>query len=515
MSIKKFAAIDVGSFEVSMKIVEFSGKNKSRVLEHVRQRISLGNDTYNKGKISNDRMDELCRTLKEFSNIMKTYQVDDYRAYGTSAIRETENTSIVLDQIELRTGIKIEYISNSEQRFLDYKAIAFSGETFNSIIKEGTAIVDIGGGSIQISLFDKDMLIATQNIKLGVLRMQSWLNRINVTGGQYENLIDEMAMAQLGTFKKLYLKDYVIKNLIVVDDYLSVYLARRIREAGRAAIVSLEEYENFLSLLKSSSIPEIARRLNVSEEYASLTFISSLLVKNVMYLMNAQNIWAPGVSLCDGIAYEYAEKHKLLSCGHDFEKDIVACARNISKRYMGSKKRGETLENITMTVFDSMKKVHGLSNREKLYLRIAALLHDCGKYISMVDIGESSYHIIMATEIIGLSHTEREIVANVVRFNHTPFIYYRDMRAQNTKLPKEAYLIVAKLTAILRVANGLDRSHKDKLKQIKARLRENELILTVDSQVDIALEKGLFEKRASFFQEVFSVKPVIRQIKRL
>ncbi len=515
MSVKTFAAIDVGSFEVSMKIVEFSGKNKSRVLEHLRQRISLGYDTYNKGKISNERMEELCRTLKEFAAIMKTYQVDDYKAYGTSAIRETENTSIVLDQIELRTGIKIEFISNSEQRFLDYKAIAFSGETFNNIIKEGTAIVDIGGGSIQISLFDKDMLIATQNIKLGVLRMQSWINRINVTGSQYECLIDEMAMAQLGTFKKLYLKDYVIKNLIVVDDYLSVYLARKIREIGSSAIVSLVEYEKFLESLRTSSIPEIARKLNVSEEYATLTFISSLLVKNVMGLMNAQNIWAPGVSLCDGIAYEYAEKHRLLSCDHDFEKDIIACARNISKRYMGSKKRGETLENIALTIFDSIKKLHGLGNRERLYLRLAALLHDCGKYISMVDIGETSYHIIMATEIIGLSHAEREIVANVVRFNHTPFIYYRDMRAQNTKLSKEAYLIVAKLTAILRVANGLDRSHKEKLKEIRAKLKEDELILTVDSQVDISLEKGLFEKRASFFQEVFSVRPVIRQRKKL
>jgi len=515
MSIKRFAAIDVGSFEVSMKIVEFAGKNKSRVLEHVRQRISLGYDTYNKGKISNERMDELCRTLKEFAGIMKMYQVDEYKAYGTSAIRETENTSIVLDQIALRTGINIEFLSNSEQRFLDYKAIAFSGETFNNIIREGTAIVDIGGGSIQISLFDKDMLIATQNLKLGVLRIQSELGRINVTGRRFENLVDEMAMAQLGTFKKLYLKDYVIKNLIVVDDYLSVYLSRKIREDGRTPLVSLEEYEEFLGMLKASSVPEIARRLNVSEDYAMLTFISSLLVKNIMSLMNAQNIWAPGVSLCDGIAYEYAEKHKLLSCDHDFERDIIACARNISKRYMGSRKRGETLENIALTIFDNMKKIHGLGNRERLYLRLAALLHDCGKYISMVDIGETSYHIIMATEMIGLSHAEREIVANVVRFNHTSFIYYRDMRSQNTRLSTEAYLIVAKLTAILRVANGLDRSHKEKLKEIRAKLKENELILTIDSQVDISLEKGLFESRAAFFQEVFSVKPIIKQRKQL
>ena len=515
MGVRLFAAIDVGSFEVSMKIVEFSGKNKSRVLEHLRQRISLGQDTYNKGKISNERMEELCRTLKEFSNIMKSYKVEDYRAYGTSAIRETENTNIILDQIELRTGIRIECINNSEQRFLDYKAIAFNGETFNSIIQEGTAIVDIGGGSIQISLFDKETLVATQNIKLGVLRMQSWLNRINVTAGMYESLIDEMTMAQLGTFKKLYLKDQVIKNLIVVDDYLAVYLARTMRQKAIAPIVGREEYEKFLNSIRNTSMSELAKMLNVSEEYAGLTFISSFLVKNVMDLMDAERIWAPGVSLSDGIAYEYAEKNKLLSCDHDFEKDIIACAKNISKRYMGSRKRGETLENIALTIFESIKKVHGLGEREKLYLRLAALLHDCGKYISMVDIGETSYHIIMATEIIGLSHAEREIVANVVRFNHSPFIYYRDMKGTNTDLSKESYLIVAKLTAILQVANGLDRSHKEKLKEIRAKIKEDELILTVDSQVDIALEKGLFEKRAAFFQEVFCLKPIIKQRKNL
>lgn len=107
------------------------------------------------------------------------------------------------------------------------------------------------------------------------------------------------------------------------------------------------------------------------------------------------------------MAYEYAEKKKLLSGEHDFEKDILACAANISKKYMGSRKRGETLDHIATTIFDSMKKVHGLGKRERLYLRLAALLHDCGKFISLVNIGETSYDIIMATEIIGLS-TEKE-----------------------------------------------------------------------------------------------------------
>ena len=191
-------------------------------------------------------------------------------------------------------------------------------------------------------------------------------------------------------------------------------------------------------------------------------------------------------------------------------QDIIACAQNISKRYMGSKRRGETLEKIAMTIFDSMKKIHGLGKRERLLLRIATLLHDCGKYISLVNLGECSYNIILSTEIIGLSHLEREIVANVVKYNHMDFDYGEVMQ-QGGDIDKAAYLTIAKLTAILKIANGLDRSHKQKFKDVKASLKERELVITVDGSVDITLEKGLFTKRSDFFEEVYSIRQVIRQ----
>ena len=208
------------------------------------------------------------------------------------------------------------------------------------------------------------------------------------------------------------------------------------------------------------------------------------------------------------------EQNKLLRGEHDFAEDIIACAMNISKRYNGSTRRADTLEHITTTIFDSMKKVHGMGQRERLYLRLAAILHDCGKYISMINIGEASYDIIMATEMIGLSHMEREIVANVVRFNHSNFVYYGQAQDRPQGLDKESYLTVAKLTAILRLANSLDRSHKQKMKGVKATLQDNELILKIDSQEDITLERGFFQTNTEFFKEVYSITPVIRQKKK-
>ena len=505
MNIQTFAAIDIGSFELTMKIYEFSGKNHMREVDYISRRLDLGTDTYSRGKISNDKMDELCRTLNEFRDIMKTYRVEEYHVCATSAIRETENITIVQDQIAQRTGMNIEVLSNSEQRFLDYKAVAARGEAFRRIIQEKTAILDIGGGSIQLSLFENEKLVSTQNLRLGVLRIYEFLNRYAQKGSQYENIIDEMAMAQLEIYKKLYLKDREIKNLIVIDDYISPIALRRARGDVSKAVISTEEFATILEQLKNKSF--------FTEESTPLIFISAVLINRIAELMEAKSIWMPGASLCDGMAYEYAEKMKMFQGEHDFEEDIIACAMNISKRYMGSRKRAETLENISITIFDAMKKIHGLKKRERLYLRLAAILHDCGKYISMVNIGETSYQIIMATEIIGLSHTEREIVANVVRFNHSPFVYYGQQTTRG--LDRDAYMIVAKLTAILRLASGMDRSHKQKLSGLKGTLKDNQLLLTIDTQEDITLEKGFFEDREEFFKEVFSIKPVLKQYKEL
>ena len=97
---KLFAAIDVGSYEIGMKIFELSRKNGVKELDYIRHRIELGTDSYNTGKISYERMDELCSVLKGFKEIMNSYHVDSFRAFGTSAIRETDNTKVILDQIK-------------------------------------------------------------------------------------------------------------------------------------------------------------------------------------------------------------------------------------------------------------------------------------------------------------------------------------------------------------------------------------------------------------------------------
>lgn len=512
MAYKTFAAIDVGSYELAMKIFEISFKNGIREIDYIRHRIELGTDSYLTGKITNERMDELCRILREYTDIMKSYRVEDYKAYGTSAIRETKNALILLDQIHARTGIRIEVLSNSEQRFLDYKSVASKGFAFQKVIEKGTAFIDIGGGSMQISLFDKDSLVTTQNIRPGVLRMREELGRLSYRTYQSEELVDELIGDSIRSFRDNFVGNRDIKNIILVDDYVSLILQKGVLESDKKGQVDAEVFLDFVGNLKQKKTQEIASALGIPEENTSLVYLSALMVRNMIKTLGVEMIWAPGVSLCDGMAYEYAEKNRLLTVSHNFEQDILACAWDINRRYQCDERKAQERAQIALNLYDHMKKAHGLSKRDRLLLQLAAILCECGKYISLTSVGESSYNIVMATEMIGLSHLEREIVANIVKYVREPFEYY-DTLGRRTTLDRNSYLKIAKLTAILRLVNALDISHKQKFDKFKVVWKEDTITITVETNSDMTLEFGFFEQKASFFEEVFNIKPVIKQKK--
>ncbi len=421
-----FAAVDLGSYELDMKIFEMSPKKGVKEIDNIRHRIDLGTETYATGQISSYRMDELIKILLEYRRIMDEYGVSRYQAYGTSALRETRDIDNILELLHQRTGLEIDIISNSEQRFLDYKSVALNNKAFSLFLEKSTAIVDIGGGSIQISLFDKDTLVTTQQLRLGVLRLYSTLQQIKTGYSKYPLLVQELVDSQLSVFAKMHLQDKKVQNVILLDDYVSPVLQRVHLGHDQKGYAKVNEFSTYIKKITKESMADISRQLGIAQDNLLLSYVSGLLVSNICDVLSAETIWAPGGCLCDGMAYEYAEKKKYIKASHDFEKDIVACAQNISRRYIGSKSRGETLQTIALNVFDSTKKIHGLGKRERLLLQISTILHDCGKYISMVNLGECSYNIIMSTEIIGLSHIERSIIANVVKFNHVNFEYYSE-----------------------------------------------------------------------------------------
>lgn len=522
--VRLFAAIDVGSFELELGIYEMSAKTGIHAIDHVKHTIALGKDTYNKGKISYGLVEEMCQVLLDFSVRMKTYQVENYRAYATSAMREAKNSQIILDQIRVRTGIDVKVISNSEQRFISYKAIASKDKEFHKIIQKGTAIVDVGFGSMQVSLFDQDSLVVTQNMPLGVLRLWQMMNQIPTSAGQQQNIILEIVDHELLTLRKMYLKDQKICNLIGIGDAILTLYKIMNQEAGdslNGRQITGTEFQLFYDRIRKLTPEQIEESFGIPVSYAAMLMPTADIYKRLIEMTGAGMIWIPGIRLIDGIVAEYAENKKILAFGHSFEGDIIAAARNMAKRYKSPMAHIEVVESIVLEVFDNLKKFHGLKARERLLLQIAANLHSCGKFISMRNSPDCGYNIIMSNEIIGLSHLERAIVANVVRYNIKEFrynqIYLEEGASKDSSLaaPDHLTLIIAKLTAILRLANCIDRSHKGKLQGCRIRVKENHLLITTDYSGDITLEQMTVFQCTEFFEEIYGLRPVLRQKRKV
>lgn len=497
-----FAAIDVGSFELELSIYEVSSKNEMRQIDHLRHMIPLGKDTYRTGKISYRLMDEMCQVLGRFTQVMKAYKVEDFRAYATTAMREAENNQIVLDQIKVRTGIEVRILSNSEQRFLGYKAIAMKETEFQKIIQKGTAIADVSFGSMQISLFDKDRLVATQNIPMGILKIQGILSKVHVDNETEQNIIEDLVDNELYAFKKMYLKDRDIKHLIGIGESI-LYVARDVLRGGKTDRITAAEFMGFYQKLIKLPLYQIEDMFGVNENYARLIIPGVIIYKQILELTGAEVLWVPGIRLSDGMAAEYAESIKCLSFSHNFDDDIMTTSRNMAKRYRCNTSHGQCIENHVSAIFDAMKKYHGMGPRERLLLRIATVIHDCGKFVSLKEPSPCGYDIVMSTEIIGLSHEERQIIANVVRYNIEHFDY------------RKTGIVVAKLTAMLRLANAMDRSHHQKMADCKISVKGNELVIATYYSGDLSLEIMEINDKADFFEEIFGIRPVVKQKRRV
>lgn len=507
MAVSTFASIYIGSFEVTLKIFEFSNKKSIRTIDEVSARLDLGKDTYVNGNLGYEMVDELCDVLAQFRIIMDGYKVKEYEVYASAVLREISNELFVLDQIHLRTGFDVKVISNSEHRFISYKSVA-GQEKFEDVIKKSAAVIDIGGISIQITLFKDGHIITTQHLDIGTIKLRELLHKPGCPEKQFKNIIEEYLNKKLEVFRALYLKKKIDYIVFMNDSGLN--LMKKSADKPRSSVMDAEKFVKSIGKLQKKTVEDIMDELNLANDKENFIIPSLLLIKSLVTNLTAENVWIPGVNVNDGIAFDYADRHNMLKNLHNFDEDVITAARSLSEHYNSYSTHIEALTGLSVKIFDTLKKSHGLGAKERLLLQVATILHDCGKYVSLSNGPQCAYDIIMSSEIIGLTHAQRQVVALTVLFNSQPLCDYEDL---SDEITKDEYLVVAKLSAILRVANALDQSHRQKFKNIRIALKGKELVITVESFEDMSLEQILFEKKTQYFENVFSIKPVLKEKK--
>lgn len=505
MALQMFASIYVGSYEVSLKIFEFGAKKKIRTVDHIRYRLNLGDDVFETGAIGYQKVEELCMILGEFLQVTKSYRVAEYEAYASTVLKNASNEIFVLNQIFLRTGIQLRVLSNSEHRFISYQSVA-GRPLFEQMIRSSAAVIDIGGIGIQMTLFRDGQMVTTQHMNLGTIHLRSLFEE-GETQKHYVEQLEEYIDKKIEVFRSMYLHRK-IQHLILMNDYGMELVKKADKNHKEDTALSREKFIRFSDKLLKNNLEGICKELSLSNEKDPLIIPSVVLFRQLLSCFGSEDLWVPGLNVNDGIAYDYAKRKKLIKESHDFEGDIISAAFHLARHYHSFSPHIESLSVLSTQIYDTIKKVHGMGKRERLLLKVASILHDCGKYVSLANSASCSYQIILSSEIMGLTHRERKLVALIVFYNTESLLEHREWMEN---LPQEDYLIVAKLSAILRVANALDQSHKQKYKNIKVSTKGRQLVFTVESMQDISLEQALFEEKTLYFENVFSMKPVLKE----
>ncbi len=507
--ITTFASIYIGTYEISMRVYEIKSESaKLREIDYLKTHTDLARDIYSKGKISFETLDKMCDTLSEMMKTAKVYRANDYRVCAGYAISGAQNVYFVLDQIKIRCGIEVDVISNSEQRFMTYQAAA-AIDRFEEMIKDTSVMVDVGGSSLQITLFDNGKLITTQHIYIGGFRIRENLERLyrkNDVRDQLRELINK----ELLSFTKMYMGDRVPKYLILLNEQILNILRRINKKAGDQIVSRAEGMKSIKKIYSKLSYTATNDMDDIIDDPEEMVLPFYLIFESLATELPYEQVFMPGVSINDGITLNYAYEKKLLKAKHNFDDDVIDGAWSVAERYACYRPHLNAMENLSGQIFDATKKFHGMKKRERLMIRTASILHDCGKYISLSRAPEASYTIIMSTEILGLSHKERETIAMVCAYIHRDVPAYKDVAEH---FDENDYLTFLKLLAILRVSNAMDRSNRQKFKNVKMNIKDKDLVITIESSDSITLETGLFEEKADFFESIFAIRPVLREKK--
>ncbi len=498
------AVIDIGSNELRLKIAQDS-KEKLKYIESLNYPLSLGRDTFTTGKISFEKVDKTCDIIKNFLTVTEAYGVSAIRAVATTAVREAQNTDYILDQIKIKTGLSVNVIDDTEEKLFIYKLMSL---LIDDDYKKSAMMIYMGSGNIGISVMDDGKIPFIQNIKMGSLRISEMFGDIQEYSSEFYTVVEEYTKS-FTDFLDGEIPDN-IKHFIVSGHEIAV-IANLCGVKADGLILKLPK-ESFLKLyddVKHKTADRISADYKIPHEKAELLLPALCIYNNLLNFTKADHILAPAVFLVDSIIYEMLYEDEFAAINKSFSKNTIMSAREHASRYVAIESHCQTVEGYALKIFDKMKKIHGLGNREKLLLQTAAILHDAGKFINMHRHYENSYMIVKNTDIVGLNQAETEIVALICLYHSRLIPNPLDTRYSGLDLPSR--VLVSKLTAILRIADSLDRSHTKKFKDIDVKTVENELIITVTTDKSIDLEQWSFNEKGAFFEDVFGMKPILKK----
>lgn len=502
------AAIYIGSNSIQMKIAE-NNSGVLKELEYVDSPLNIGQDTFAKGMISFEKAEKVCEIIKKYYVLVEAYQIERTSIVATTALRDAENKDYILDQIFVKTGKSVILLDDAEEKELIYKEMFKKLADYKGFESGQALMAYIGTGSLGVTLCVKGTIPFTQNIRIGSLK----LNEISEKIQEYTEKTNTVVEEYLSTFTNILRKllpekqaEYFIASGQEMDMIARLCQAE---EKGQLQIIRRDCFEGLYEEIRNKTGEQIAEYYALNQEDADMLMPSMAIYKALLEFTDTEYIIDPPVDLLDAMLYLSLFPEEAEQAAEKFRENTIRAAQAIGEKYRYDSKHALAVEKYALQIFDKTKALHGLGKRERLILQVASLLHDTGKFVNTKKHYLHSFFIIKNSDIIGLNSYESDIAAHVAMYHGKEVP--RNWHESFSRLFPEQRTIVAKLVAMIRIADALDRSHRQKFTHLDVSLKKDKLLITASTYKDAHLEQWTFTRKGQFFEEVYGIKAEFRK----
>jgi exopolyphosphatase / guanosine-5'-triphosphate,3'-diphosphate pyrophosphatase len=484
----RIAAIDIGTNSIHMIVVQVRPDLSFEVVDREKDMVRLGAGGLDGRSLTPSAMAAALQTLTKFRRLADSHKVDEIVAAATSATREADNGGDFIAEVDRLTGIRIRVISGTEEARLIHLAAGYGVDVGGTT----AVVIDIGGGSVEVTLGTATQLTAGKSFKAGVIRLterfvksdplsdhdgRRLIKHLNREMGPY---LDQIAASG---FDRVIGTSGTILSLgaLALSDGAAPPEDLRNRRVGVKALHRLRKR------LVAADIEERLHMPGLDPRRADLSVAGSVLLDTILRRLGAEDLTLCDLALREGLVLDYIHRNSARIRKVERYPDV----RRRSVVELGERcgywsEHAQQVGRLALSIFDQTRSVHGLTDREREWLEYAALLHDVGVHISYDRHHRHSYYLIKNGDLRGFDPREIEVIALVARYHRqaTP----KKSHQGYGDLPGALRRTVRVLSAMVRLAEGLDRSHAQALAGIDMFPRGDDYLARIRATGDVELE---------------------------
>lgn len=503
------SVIEIGSTGVRLLVAEITADRKQNILDRSDMPLPLGRDVFTNGTISQESQNQLIQILKRYKEQLACWGIkpEETACMGTNAFRDAKNSDPVIDRILVQTGFKVRIVDGIEENKLLYIAVADCLKDQPVKLKtDNTVILVVGGSTTEMMMMSKGKMAGVHSLRLGTVRIDQHMKNQTNSYDDIQRFVKESITNTKGSLESELDISKVKRFIAVGQDVTLAALNKGHPISTFLWEIKKEDFLQFVDEVQNYSIDECVARFKISYSEAETLQVSLLIYSIFIQLTAADTIIVPETNIRFGLLLSrISTTNEELQ--QEFNSQITASAKNLLRKYHGDENHAECVRKISAIIYDTLKNEIGLDDHAKNLLEVAALLHDIGVFIRYDNHNMHSCYIIKNSEIFGLSRKDISIVSEIAKY-HKGHLMPQDEESFQM-LPRSDRMTIMKLTAILRIADALDRGHIQKFQNFDVRILPTTMEIHTKNSKNTVLEKIALSEKAGMFESIFGYKVIL------